>query len=281
MAFFGLFNKKNSDTGEMSFWGHIETLRRHIIRSVIVVLAITVVLFCFPEFLFDTIIFGPLNNNFLTYRAFCKLSHMMELGDQLCFGNYTFKLQSLGLADQFTSQMWISFLGGLILGSPYLLWEVWRFIKPALHDKEKQASTGFIISASMLFIAGVLFSYYIIVPLTVNFLGNYQVSTMVENNFTMDSYISTVTTLTLASGIVFELPVVIYFLTRFGIVTPEFMRKYRKHAVVVILVVAAVITPSPDITSQMLVAFPLYFLYEASIFVSRYVIKQQQINSAV
>lgn len=281
MAFFGLFNKKNSDTGEMSFWGHIETLRRHIIRSVIVVLAITVVLFCFPEFLFDTIIFGPLNNNFLTYRAFCKLSHMMELGDQLCFGNYTFKLQSLGLADQFTSQMWISFLGGLILGSPYLLWEVWRFIKPALHDKEKQASTGFIISASLLFIAGVLFSYYIIVPLTVNFLGNYQVSTMVENNFTMDSYISTVTTLTLASGIVFELPVVIYFLTRFGIVTPEFMRKYRKHAVVVILVVAAVITPSPDITSQMLVAFPLYFLYEASIFVSRYVIKQQQINSAV
>jgi sec-independent protein translocase protein TatC len=281
MAFFGLFNKKNSDTGEMSFWGHIETLRRHIIRSVIVVLAITVVLFCFPEFLFDTIIFGPLNNNFLTYRAFCKLSHMMELGDQLCFGNYTFKLQSLGLADQFTSQMWISFLGGLILGSPYLLWEVWRFIKPALHDKEKQASTGFIISASLLFIAGVLFSYYIIVPLTVNFLGNYQVSTMVENNFTMDSYISTVTTLTLASGVVFELPVVIYFLTRFGIVTPEFMRKYRKHAVVVILVVAAVITPSPDITSQMLVAFPLYFLYEASIFVSRYVIKQQQINSAV
>lgn len=279
MALFGLFNKKNRDSGEMSFWGHIETLRKHLIRSVIVVLTITVVLFCFPEFLFDTIIFGPLNNNFLTYRAFCKLSHMMELGDQLCFGNYTFNLQSLGLADQFTSQMWISFLGGLILGSPYLLWEVWRFIKPALHDKEKQASTGFIISASFLFITGVLFSYYIIVPLTVNFLGNYQVSTRVQNNFTMDSYISTVTTLTLASGIVFELPVIIYFLTRFGIVTPEFMRKYRKHAVVVILIVAAVITPSPDITSQMLVAFPLYFLYEASIFVSRYVIKQRQVNS--
>lgn len=276
MALFGLLNKTSATTGEMSFWGHIESLRRHIIRSVIVVAAITVVLFCFPEFLFDTIIFGPLNNNFLTYRAFCNLSHMLDLGDQLCFGNYTFKLQSLGLGDQFTSQMWIAFLGGLILGSPYLLWELWKFIKPALHEKEKKASTGFIISASFLFITGVLFSYYIIVPLTINFLGNYQVSKMVENNFTMDSYISTVTTLTLASGIVFELPVIVYFLTKFGIVTPQFMRKYRKHAVVVILVVAAVITPSPDITSQMLVAFPLYFLYEASIFVSRYVIKQRE-----
>lgn len=276
MALFGLLNKTSADTGEMSFWGHIDSLRRHIIRSVIVVAAITIVLFCFPEFLFDTIIFGPLNNNFLTYRAFCNLSHMLDLGDQLCFGNYTFKLQSLGLADQFTSQMWIAFLGGLILGSPYLLWEVWRFIRPALHEKEKKASTGFIISASFLFITGVLFSYYIIIPLTINFLGNYQVSKMVENNFTMDSYISTVTTLTLAAGIVFELPVIVYFLTKFGLVTPQFMRKYRKHAVVVILVVAAVITPSPDITSQMLVAFPLYFLYEASIFVSGYVIKQQR-----
>ncbi len=275
MALFGLFNKSTNNIGEMSFWGHIETLRKHIIRSVIVVAILTVVLFCFPEFLFDTIIFGPLNNNFLTYRGFCKLSHLLELEDQLCFGHYTFKLQSLGLADQFTSQMWIAFLGGLILGSPYLLWELWRFIRPALHEKEKKASTGFIAASSALFIIGVLFSYYIIVPLTINFLGNYQVSAMVENNFTMDSYISTVTTLTLASGLVFELPVIVYFLTKFGIVTPQFMRKYRKHAVVVILIVAAVITPSPDITSQLLVAFPLYFLYEASIFVSAYVIKQQ------
>lgn len=275
MALFGLFNKSTNDKGEMSFWGHIEAFRKHIIRSVIVVAILTVVLFCFPEFLFDTIIFGPLNNNFLTYKAFCKLSHLLELGDQLCFGHYTFKLQSLGLADQFTSQMWIAFLGGLIVGSPYLLWELWRFIRPALHEKERKASTGFIASSSMLFMVGVLFSYYIIVPLTINFLGNYQVSAMVENNFTMDSYISTVTTLTLASGLVFELPVIVYFLTRFGIVTPQFMRKYRKHAVVVILIVAAVITPSPDITSQMLVAFPLYFLYEASIFVSAYVIKKQ------
>lgn len=259
----------------MSFWGHIDALRGHLFRSVLVVFILAVVLFCFPGFLFDTVIFGPLKNDFITYRAFCKLGHVLNLGNELCFGQYEFKLQSLGLADQFTAQMWISFLGGLILGSPYLLWEIWRFIKPALKEKEKKTSTGFIISATLLFVVGVLFSYFIIVPLTVNFLGNYRVSTMIENNFTMDSYISTVTTLSFAAGLVFELPVIIYFLSKFGLVTPEIMRKYRKHAFVGILIVSAVITPSPDVTSMLLVAFPLYFLYEASIFVSYFVLNKQ------
>ncbi len=275
MALFGLLNNSKNTAGEMSFWGHIEALRGHIIRSVVVVLVLGIILFCYPEFIFDTIIFGPIKSDFITYREFCKLSHQLNLGDQLCFGNYTFKLQSIGLADQFTSQMWIAFLGGLIVGAPYLLWELFRFIKPALHDKEKKASSRFIISSTFLFLIGVLFSYFIIVPLSVNFLGTYKVSEMVENNFTMDSYISLVTTLTLASGIVFELPIIVYFLSKFGLVTPEFMRKYRKHAIVVILIAAGIITPSPDVTSQMLVAFPLYFLYEASIFVSAFVIKQK------
>ena len=275
MALFGLFNKSGSNAGEMSFWGHIDALRGHLFRSALVVVVLSVVLFCFPEFLFDTIIFGPLKDDFATYKAFCKLSHMLGLGDDLCFGHYTFKLQSLGLADQFTSQMWIAFIGGLILGSPYVLWEVWKFIKPALKEKERRSSTVFIISATLLFAAGVMFSYFIIAPLMINFLGNYKVSNMVENNFTMDSYISTVTTLTLSAGLIFELPILVYFLTKFGLVTPQFMRKYRKHAVVVILIVAGVITPSPDITSQLLVAFPLYFLYEASIFVSYFVVKKK------
>lgn len=265
----------------MSFWGHIDALRGHLFRSALVVVILAIVLFCYPSFLFDTIIFAPLKSDFLTYQAFCKFGHwlqakeILENGNDLCFGNYTFKLQSLGLADQFTSQMWIAFIGGLILGAPYVLWEIWRFIRPALKEKEKKASAGFIISSSLLFIIGVLFSYYIIAPLMVNFLGNYQVSTMVENNFTMDSYISTVTTLTLSAGLIFELPILVYFLTRFDLMTPQFMRKYRKHAVVVILIVAAVITPSPDVTSQLLVAFPLYLLYEASIFVSYFVIKKK------
>lgn len=275
MALFGLFNKSGTTGGEMSFWGHIDALRGHLFRSAIAVVLISVVLFCFPGFLFDTIIFGPLKENFPTYQAFCKLSHMLNLGDDLCFGHYTFKLQSLGLADQFTSQMWIAFIGGLILGSPYVLWEVWKFIKPALKEREKKSSTVFILSASILFVIGVCFSYFVIAPLMINFLGNYKVSTMVENNFTMDSYISTVTTLTLSAGLIFELPVLVYFLTKFGLLTPQFMRKYRKHAVVAILIVAGVITPSPDVTSQMLVAFPLYFLYEASIFVSYFVVKKK------
>ncbi len=274
MALFGLF-KSSSTNGEMSFWSHIDALRGHLFRSVVVVLVLAVILFCFPEFLFDKIIFGPLHDNFLTYRAFCKLGHMLNIGDDLCFGHYTFKLQSLGLSDQFTSQMWIAFLGGLIIGAPYVLWELWRFIKPALKQNEVKASGGFIVSTTLLFLSGVLFSYFIIVPLTVNFLGNYKVSDMIENNFTMDSYISTVTTLTIAAGLVFELPVLVYFLSYFGIMTPQFMRTYRKHAIVVILVVAGVITPSPDITSQLLVAFPLYLLYEASIFVSYYAIKKK------
>lgn len=276
MALFGLFNKSGKNNGEMSFWGHIDALRGHLFRSAIVVVVVACVLFCFPEYLFDTIIFGPLKDDFPTYRAFCKLSHLLNLGDDLCFGHYTFKLQSLGLADQFTSQMWIAFIGGLILGSPYVLWEVWKFIKPALKEKEKKASTLFIFSASILFVIGVCFSYFIIAPLMINFLGNYKVSDMVENNFTMDSYISTVTTLTLCTGLIFELPILVYFLTRFGLLSPEFMRKYRKHAVVVILIVAGVITPSPDVTSQLLVAFPLYFLYEASIFVSYFVVKKKE-----
>jgi sec-independent protein translocase protein TatC len=279
MALFGLY-KRSTDPNAMSFWGHIDALRGHLFRSALAVLIFAIVLFCYPEFLFDTVIFGPLKSDFLTYRAFCHLGGwlqgqgVMDDGTQLCFGNYTFKLQSLGLADQFTSQMWIAIIGGLILAAPYVLWEIWRFIKPALKEREKKSSVGFIISATLLFVSGVLFSYYIVVPLMVNFLGNYQVSTMVENNFTMDSYISTVTTLSLATGLIFELPILVYFLTRFGLMSPEFMRKYRKHAVVVILVVAAVITPSPDVTSQLLVAFPLYILYEASIFVSYFVVKK-------
>ena len=282
MALFGLLNtKKTNAAGEMSFWGHIDALRGHLFRSVLVVLIIAVVVFFYPEILFDKIIFGPLRSDFLTYRAFCKLGHWLQSnnlfkdGDQLCFGHYTFKLQSLGLSDQFTSQMWIAIIAGIIIGLPYVLWEVWRFIKPALKDKEKKASTSFIFSATALFLAGVLFAYYIIVPLMVNFLGNYKVSEMVENNFTMDSYIDTITTLTVATGIVFELPIIVFFLTKFGIMTPQFMRKYRKHAIVVILIVAGVITPSPDVTSQLLVAFPLYFLYEASIFVSMFEMKRK------
>jgi sec-independent protein translocase protein TatC len=269
MALLGLLNRQNT-LSDMSFGGHLTVLRGHLFRSAFVIFVLSLILFCYPEFLFDTIIFGPIRPDFITYHAFCKLGHLLHLGNDLCFGTYSFKLQSLGLSDQFTSQMSIAIIGGLIIGSPYVLWEVWRFIEPALKEKEKKTSSRFIFFATILFVSGILFSYFIVVPLMVNFLGNYRVSSIVENNFTMDSYISSVTTITLSTGLMFELPILVYFLTRFSLITPEFMRKYRKHAIIIILIIAAVITPSPDVTSQILVALPLYFLYELSIFVSRY-----------
>jgi sec-independent protein translocase protein TatC len=150
---------------------------------------------------------------------------------------------------------------------------LWRFIKPALTTKERKYATGIVFYTSMLFLIGILFGYYVITPMTVNFLGSYQVSSQVANTITLASFISTVTTMTLISGIVFELPIAVYFLTKIGILTPLFMRTYRRHAVVIILILAAVITPTSDITTLLLVAIPLYVLYELSIFVSAYVLK--------
>ncbi|MBN8702590.1 MAG: twin-arginine translocase subunit TatC [Bacteroidetes bacterium] len=259
----------------MSFLDHVEVLRWHLMRSVIVVVVAAIVLFLNNEFLFGTVIFGPKKPDFLTYQLMCKFSYWIGAGESMCIREIPFSLINTSLSGQFTTHMWVSFLGGVIIAFPYILWELWRFIKPALHEKEQKSTTGFVFFASILFIIGVLFSYYLIVPLTINFLGSYQVSSDVLNTISMDSYISTLTTLTIATGLVFELPIVVYFLTKFGILTPAFMKQYRRHAVVVILIVAAVITPSPDISSQVLVAIPLYMLYELSIFVSRYVISQK------
>lgn len=262
---------KNSPNAEMSFLDHLEALRWHLVRSAIAVVTLGITLFFMKDLVFDTIILGPKHTDFLTYRLMCRFSHFIGAGENLCINTIPFSLINTELAGQFTMHMWIAFVGGLIIAFPYILWEIWRFIKPALNDKERNSTSGFVFFASILFLTGVLFSYYMIVPLTINFLGSYQVSAEISNTITMDSYISTVTTLTLATGLVFELPIVVYFLTRFGILSAAFMRQYRKHAAVVILIVAAVITPSPDISSQLLVAIPLYILYEASIFVSRYV----------
>lgn len=269
--------KKTRD--DMSFLDHLEELRWHLVRSVVAVFVLAIILFFYNDFVFGTVLFGPRHPDFITYRLMCRFSHFIGAGDSMCIKEIKFSLINTDLAGQFTMHMWISFVAGIIVGIPYILWELWRFIKPALHDKEKKTTRGFVFYASTLFITGVLFSYYIIVPMSVNFLGNYEVSKDVVNMVSMDSYISVVTTLTLATGIVFELPILVYFLTKFGIISPEFMRKYRKHALVVILIVGGVITPSPDVSSQLLVAFPLYMLYEVSIFVSKFVIKKQYLQT--
>ena len=260
----------------MSFLDHLEELRWHLVRSVVVIFALAIVFFINKEFLFNTIILAPKNADFFTYKFMCKLSHLLQMGDALCMNGLEFSLINTTLSGQFTLHMWAAFVAGIVVGFPYLVWEAWRFIKPALTATEIGYSKGILFFVSILFSIGVLFGYYLIAPLSINFLGTYQVSSEVKNMIDMDSYISTITVITFASGLLFELPIVVYFLSSLGIISPAFMKRYRKHAVVVILILAAVITPSPDITSQLLVALPVYVLYELSIFVSAYVVNKKE-----
>ena len=260
----------------MSFLSHLEALRWHIIRSVIAVSTLACVMFFFKEFLFDTILFGPKHPDFPTFRFMCWLSPIVGMGDDLCIKNVDFRIVNFDLSGQFTTHMMIAFFAGLIIALPYVLWEFWSFIKPALYEKERKYAKGIVFYTSALFIIGVLFGYYVITPLSVNFLATYSVSDSVGNYISLDSYIGTVTTVTLISGVVFELPIFMYFLTKIGLITPRFMRKYRRHAIVVILIIGAVITPTSDVTTLMLVSVPLYGLYEISIFLSAYVLKKQE-----
>jgi sec-independent protein translocase protein TatC len=267
---------KKSESAEMSFLDHLEELRWHLVRSVVVIFALAIVFFINKDFLFNTIIIAPKNADFFTYKFMCKLSHLLQMGDTLCMNGLEFSLINTTLSGQFTLHMWAAFVAGIVVGFPYLVWEAWRFIKPALTATEIGYSKGILFFVSILFSIGVLFGYYLIAPLSINFLGTYQVSSEVKNMIDMDSYISTITVITFASGLLFELPIVVYFLSSLGIISPAFMKRYRKHAVVVILILAAVITPSPDITSQLLVALPVYVLYELSIFVSAYVVNKKE-----
>lgn len=256
----------------MSFLNHLEVLRWHLIRIAGVVLLLTIVAFLMKEIIFDQILFAPKDPNFSTYRFFCNVSKLFN-SDGLCIDELPFTFQSLGLTEQFSVHLWTSITAGFIISFPYIIWEFWRFISPGLYEKEKKAAGGFIIISSLLFFTGVLFGYYVIVPLSVNFLGNYSVSDIIERNIKIDSYISLVRSSLLAAGFIFELPIIIYFLSKIGIVTPSFLRKYRKHALVLVLILSAIITP-PDVVSQIIVAIPILILYEASIFISKMVVKK-------
>jgi sec-independent protein translocase protein TatC len=258
--------KKREPNYDMSFLDHLEALRWHVVRTVLVICTLGLVAFLNKELIFDGIILAPKNTNFWTYRMLCLLGQKLNI--DMCITQIDFSVINLDISGQFTTHMWVAFVTGCVLGFPYLVWELWRFIKPALSDREIKYSKGIVFFTSLLFLLGILFGYYIISPLSINFLGSYKVSEEISNQISMASYINIVTVMTLSCGFVFELPMVIYFLSKIGIMSPAFMRKYRKHAMVVNLIVAAVITPSPDVTSQMLVAIPLFLLYEISIFVS-------------
>ena len=264
---------------EMSFLDHLEIFRWHLIRSAIAVLFFAIIAFIFKDIVFDVILLGPKDPNFPTYKALCAISQYLGLEDALCLKESPFTLMNITMSGQFSTHVTTSIFAGFIVAFPYVFWEFWRFIRPALHVNESTMARGIVFFSSVLFLLGVLFGYYVIAPLSVNFLGSYQVSSTVANQITLSSFISTVTTVSFANGIIFELPILVYFLTKIGLLTPEFMRLYRKHAIVVILILAAVITP-PDVTSQILVSLPLIVLYEISIKISARVIKNQKKNTA-
>ena len=272
---------KSEDTkspqGEMSFLDHLEVLRWHLIRSAAAILLFGIMAFVGKHIVFDVIILGPMQADFFTYQAMCKVSEMLGMSDALCISEMPFSLMNISMAGQFTTHLWVAFVAGLVVAFPYILWEFWRFIKPALQLTEKKYAKGVVFFASLLFMIGVVFGYYLIAPLSVHFLGTYQVSTEVPNQIGLSSYISTVTTIVLAGGLIFELPILVYFLTKIGLITPEGMRTYRKHAFVATLIISSIITP-PDISSQIMVALPLVVLYEISIKIASRVIKKESKN---
>ena len=259
---------------EMSFLDHLEELRWHLIRATLAVIVAATVAFLAKGFIFDVLLFGPTNADFFTYHILCRLSESVGMEGGFCFSDMPFTIQSRTMGGQFSAHVWTSITAGFIISFPYVLYEFWRFISPGMYANERNTARGFIFISSLLFFMGVLFGYYVITPLSINFLGKYQVSETVLNQFDIGSYISLVRSSVLASGLIFELPIVIYFLTKIGLVTPQFLRKYRKFALVIVLILSAIITP-PDILSQIIVAIPVLVLYEVSIFIASIVTRRE------
>ncbi len=268
--------RTNSSGKEMTFLDHLEELRWHIIRSLLAIGVAGIVLFIFQDWLFGTVLFGPTHKEFLSFRLFCSISHSLGMGDNMCIGPPEFKIQAIGFGETFITSVKVCFLTGLVIAFPYIFWELWRFIAPGLHEKERAASRGAVFVCSALFIFGVLFGYFMVAPFGVRWLGGYTLPG-VENTPTLGSIINYMVMFTLPSGLFFELPVIIYVLSKIGFVTPEAMRKFRRYAIVLTLIIAGVLTP-PDPVTQFLVGIPLYILYELSIFISARVARQRKLR---
>ena len=257
---------------EMSFLEHLEDLRWHLLRSITAILIAALAAFLAKDFVFDVLLFGPKKTDFLTYRLLCHVSNILGFDDGFCISELPFRIQSRTMAGQFSAHIWTSITLGFVVSFPYVIYQFWKFISPGLYLHERKTASGFISISSLLFFIGVLFGYYVVTPLSIRFLGTYTVSAEIFNDFDLSSYTALVRASVLASGIIFELPILVYFLTKIGLITPEFMRKYRKIALVLVMFLSAVITP-PDVASQIIVAIPVLILYELSIFISKRVIR--------
>ncbi len=258
---------------EMSFLDHLEELRWHIIRSFGSIAIFAVAAFIFRQPIWHYIILAPSRPDFWTYDMFCRLGSLTG-ADFFCIDELPFIIQNRRMTAQFTMALTSSFVIGMIVAFPYAFWEFWRFIRPGLYKNEKQLSRGAVFFVTLLFLTGILFGYYVVAPISINFLTNFKLDESILNEIDLTSYVSTVMMLVLACGIMFQLPVVVYFLTKAGIITPEFLKTYRKHAIVVILVLSALITP-PDVISQILMCFPLLLLYEISIMLANTIKREE------
>jgi len=263
---------KLGEEKEMSFLEHLEELRWHIVRSIAAIFTAAIVLFIVQDWFFRKIIMAPTEDGFLSYRLLCRFSNFLGMGDSFCIVPPEFEVIAVGFGEAFITAIKVSIFGGFIVAFPYILYEVWKFIKPGLYKQEQSVARGFVFVCSSLFLIGVLFGYYVIAPFAVKFLSGYTLPGVV-NKPTLASYIGYLLMFTAPAGLTFELPVVVYFLAKVGLVSPEGMKKYRKHAIVVILIGASIITP-PDVATQFLIGVPLYFLYEVSIIIARRVQKK-------
>ncbi|MCD6091085.1 MAG: twin-arginine translocase subunit TatC [Bacteroidales bacterium] len=267
-------NKKQAkvhDEKEMTFWDHLSELRGTFVRSILAIVLLAIIAFANKYFIFNNIVLAPKDSSFITNRILCSLGQLLNI-NYFCIKELSLVIININMSGQFMTHMYISFVAGFIVAAPYIIFEFWRFIKPALYDIERKNSGSAVIVSSLLFYFGVLFSYFLIVPLALNFFGSYHVSEMVQNQISLNSYISTVVSVTLSIGLVFELPIVIYFLAQIGIVDVAFLKKNRKYTLVIVLILSAIITP-PDVFSQILVTVPLMILYEFSILLAKRAVK--------
>ncbi len=276
-SFFKRLRTGGGDESEMSFIDHLEVLRWHIVRSVLAIVLSAILFFVYIDEIFDIVIMGPTRNDFISYQLFCKLSHVLGMGDSLCMPPMKLNLQVTSISGTFMSSITIAIVGGLLVALPYVFWEIWKFIRPALKPTELKYTRGIIFWVSMFFFIGVCFGYFMLAPFTFNFLSNYTIGGMgvIDYRPTLTDYLDTLIDIALGAGIAFELPMATWLLSKLGIITPNFLRTYRKYAYVVLLVLASIITPSPDWGSQLIVVIPLALLYEISIVIAARVKKKQ------
>ncbi len=274
-----LFNRNpESGRSEMTFIDHLEELRSHIIRCVLAILVMGGIIFYYRNWIFDSVIYGPLNPDFISYRVLCQFSHWAHMGQALCMPAVKVEMQSNTFGGQFLSSISMALIGGIVVAFPFIFWEFWRFVRPALKEKEVKNTRFVIFWVSFFFFTGAAFGYFLLGPFTFNFLGGFQLGTkgFITTRPTLADYIDNLTNIILGCGLAFELPVLAFILTKIGLITPSFLKRTRKYAIVVILILSAFITPSPDWMSQMIVFTPLWLLYELSIIVSSRVSKEKE-----